>query len=86
MLLACCIHTMANFQVKNVPDSLHRRLRRYAHKHHCTLSHFVLEAVKRELARSEFRERLTKRPTTELGLSAAFLLEEERRQRDQDLD
>jgi hypothetical protein len=77
---------MANLQVKNVPESLHRRLRLYARKQRCTLSDFVLAALERELARSAFRERLGKRPTTELGVSAASLLEEERRQRDKELD
>ena len=84
MPLACHSYSMANLQVKNVPESLHRRLRLYARKQRCTLSDFVLEALKRELARSVFRERLAKRPTTDLGVSAASLLEEERRERDQE--
>ena len=85
MPLACHSDSMANLQVKNVPESLHRRLRLYARKRRCTLSDFVLEAIKRELARSVFRDRLAKRPTTDLGVSAASLLEEERRERDQEL-
>lgn len=77
---------MANLQVKNIPDSLHQRLRRYVRKHDRTLSDFVLEAIKRELARSEWQERLSKRPTTDLGISAATLLEQERQQRDGELE
>ncbi len=77
---------MANLQVKNIPESLHKRLRVYARKHNCTLSDFVLEAIKRELARSAFHERLKKRPRVELGASAASLLKEERRQREQELE
>lgn len=76
---------MANLQVKNVPESLHNRLRVYARKRNCTLSDFVLEAIKRELARGAFHERLEKRPKTDPGVSAASLLEEERRQREQEL-
>jgi plasmid stability protein len=86
MPTACHSCRMANLQVKNVPEALHRRLRLYARKHQCTLSEFVLTAIERELARGAFRERLAKRPLTELGVSAASLLEEERRQRDQELE
>lgn len=77
---------MANLQVKNVPEALHRRLRHYTRRHKCTLSDFVLAAVERELARNEFRDRIAKRPTTEMGVSAASLLEEERQQRERELE
>jgi plasmid stability protein len=77
---------MANLQVKNVPESLHKRLRFHARKRNCTLSDFVLDALKRELARSAFHERLKKRPPVDLGVSAASLLEEERRQHEQELE
>lgn len=83
---ACHSWRMANLQVKNVPESLHKQLRVYARKRNCTLSDFVLEALKRELARSAFHERLKKRPRAELGVSAASLLEEERRHREQELE
>ncbi len=73
---------MANLQVKGIPDSLHRNLRRCAEKRRCTMSDIVIAAVERELARSAFRERLTKRPRANIGLPAADLLEEERRERD----
>jgi plasmid stability protein len=76
---------MANLQVKNVPDTLHQRLRRYAEKHHRTISDIALEALEREMARSEWHERHSQRPTTDLGDSAASLLEQERRQREEDL-
>jgi hypothetical protein len=82
---ACDNHAMANLQVKNIPDSLHQRLRRYVQKHDLTLSDFVLEAIERELARSEWHERFSKRPTTDLGVSTASLLEQERQQRDGEL-
>ena len=76
---------MSNLQIKNIPESLHRRLRRYTHKQRCTLSDFAREAIEKELARREFHERLARRPKTDLGIAAAALLEEERRQRDEDL-
>ena len=39
-------------------------------------------AVERELARAEFLNQLASRPTTDLGVSAAALLEEARQERD----
>lgn len=51
----------------------------------CTLSDVVLRAIERELARREWRERLAKRAVTDLGTSAASLLEQERQERRQDL-
>lgn len=85
MLTACHNCLVANLQVKNVPTSLHRRLRHFARKQNRTLRDLVLAAIERELARSEFHERLAKRPSAELGVSAASLVAEERQQRDQDL-
>ncbi len=82
---ACYIHAMANLQVKNIPDTLHQRLRRYAQENRCTLSDIVLMAIERELARREWHERLAHRPTTDLGVSAASLLKQERQQREKDL-
>lgn len=78
MLLACYYHAMANLQVKNIPETLHDRLRRHARANNCTISAAVLTAVERELARWEWRERLAQRPTTDLGIEAAALLAEER--------
>jgi plasmid stability protein len=76
---------MANLQVKNVPDTLHQRLRCYAQEHKCTLSDIVLIALERALARREWHERLAQRPTTDLGVAAAALLAQERQQRERDL-
>jgi plasmid stability protein len=59
---ACHAPLMANLQVKNVPDTLHQRLRRYARVNRCTISEVVLTAVERELARREWQERLAERP------------------------
>ena len=82
---ACHIRAMASLQVKNIPDKLRQRLHRYAREHKCTLGEVVLTAVERELARSEWSKRLARRPITELGVSAASLLEQEREQRKSDL-
>jgi len=76
---------MANLQVKNLPDALHQRLRNYAQRHRRTISDIALEAIEREMARYEWREKLSQRPATDLGESAASLLEQERQQRESDL-
>jgi hypothetical protein len=79
------VFPMANIQVKNIPEKLHNRLRRYAREQDCTLGEIVLEAIEREVARREWHKRFSARPSTQLRVSAAQLLEEERRQRDSDL-
>jgi plasmid stability protein len=85
MLGACHNHAMAHLQVKNLPDTLHQRLRHYAQKHHRTISDIALEALEREMARYEWNEKLSQRPSTDLGDSAAALLEQERQQRAREL-
>lgn len=85
MLKACYFHDMANLQIKNVPAALHQRLRDHVREHRRTLSNFMLEAIENELARREWRKHLEGRSRTDLGVSAASLLEEERRQRDTQL-
>ena len=82
MLIACYIHAMANLQVKNIPKALHDRLRHHAKASRCTLSDLVLTAIERELARREWHDRLASRPETDLGSSAAALIDEERQQRE----
>ena len=81
MLPACYKHAGMNLQVKNVPRELHERLRRHAHKRNRTMSDVVLAAVEHELARSEWRERFSRRPAADLDIGAASLLEEARRER-----
>lgn len=75
-----------NLQVKNVPPELHERLRRHAHSVKSTMSDVVLAAIERELARHEWHERHTGRPSVDLGVSAASLLEEARGARSQELE
>lgn len=49
------------------------------------MSAVVLAAVERELGRQEWQERFARRPATQLGVSAAELLDQERRGRDEQL-
>lgn len=76
---------MANLQVKNLPEALHQRLRHYAQKHHRTISDIALKAIEREMTRYDWHEKLSHRPATDLGGTAASLLEEERQQREKEL-
>lgn len=76
---------MANLQVKNVPDTLHERLRFYARENRCTISAAVLAAVERELAIWEWREHMARRPATDIGVDAATLIAEERLRHDKEL-
>jgi hypothetical protein len=85
MPLACYRSDMANIQVKNIPEKLHNRLRRYAREQECTLGEVILEAIEREVARREWQKRFSGRAVMHLSSSAAELLEEERNQRDRDL-
>lgn len=76
---------MANLQVKNVPESLHRKLRSYASRRGRTVRDVVLEAVARVLDADEFRARLARRAPVALGRPVARTLEEERAERAKDL-
>jgi len=76
---------MARLQVKNVPDSLHDRLRSFARETNRTLSAVVLSAVERELEAWEWRKRLAARLKTDLGVEAATLIAESRALRDRQL-
>ena len=78
MPFSCYRHDMANLQVKNIPDALHKRLRRHALENGCTMSSVVLTALERELARLDWQKRFAKHPTTNLGVDVATLLAEER--------
>ena len=73
---------MANLQVKNIPDALYERLRKYARDNNCTISAAVQVAIERELARGDWPGRLAQRPRSDLGVDASALLTEERLLRD----
>jgi plasmid stability protein len=72
---------MANLQVKNIPDELQRKLQRYARREGRTLRDLVLEVLRREVSRREFRARLDKREPVELAEPAARTLERAREER-----
>ncbi|MDE0495997.1 MAG: hypothetical protein OXH86_01460 [Acidimicrobiaceae bacterium] len=76
---------MASLQVRNMPEELHERLRRCAQQRNCSMSAVVLQALERELERSEWQERWESSPTFDLGISAAEVLAEVRRERDEEL-
>ena len=76
---------MANLQVKNVPQALHRKIRAYAKRRGRTVRDVVLEAVNREMEREEFRSRLARRQPVDLGRPAARSLEEVRAEREREL-
>jgi plasmid stability protein len=77
---------VANLQVKNVPEALHRKIRAQARRHGRTVGEFVLHAVIKEVNREEFRARLARRQRVDLGRPAARSLEEARDERDEALD
>lgn len=55
---------MGALQVKNVPDDVHRELRRRAAAEGTTVGHYVLEVLRRDLAlpsRQEWLARVTRR-------------------------
>ncbi len=67
---------MANLQVKNVPEDLHRRLRAIATRRGNAVRDVLIEAVRREVSHEEFLARLRQRPRVELSRPAAELLAE----------
>lgn len=80
--MSCYWHPMANLQVKNVPESLHRKVRSYAKRRGRTVRDVVLEALTREIHREEFRARLARRESVEIGRPAAQTLAEARAERE----
>jgi plasmid stability protein len=73
---------MANLQVKNVPEDVHRRLRECARKRGKSLRELVLEAVAKELSNDEFERRLQSRSRVRLSRPAGELLSEVRAERE----
>lgn len=76
---------MANLQVKNVPEPLHRKLRLYARRSGRTVRDVVLGAVVREIEHLEFQARLAKREPVRLGRAVAQSLGEIRAERAREL-
>ncbi|HEV8687494.1 MAG TPA: hypothetical protein VGQ84_09470 [Gaiellaceae bacterium] len=68
-------------QVRNVPDRLHRELKRRAKVRGQTLTAYVEEILEREVARPSREElfaRIRSREPVDLGVSVAELIREER--------
>lgn len=76
---------MANLQVKNVPDDLYEKIRHEAERQGRTIRELVLDAVRREVAREEFRARLRTRRPVDLGQPVSVVLGEVRAERDSEL-
>lgn len=74
---------MANLQVKNVPDDIHRQLKIRAKRLGRTLRDLVLEAVRREAARENFVSRLHRRESVEVCGGASKRVEEARAEREE---
>ncbi|MGH2731169.1 MAG: FitA-like ribbon-helix-helix domain-containing protein [Actinomycetota bacterium] len=71
-------------QVRNIPDRLHRELRRRANARGQTLTEFVQEILEREVAtppREEVFERIQTRGRTALRKPVAEVIKEERSRR-----
>ncbi|HEY3129491.1 MAG TPA: hypothetical protein VGL91_08535 [Acidobacteriota bacterium] len=71
-------------QVRNVPDRLHRELRRRAKEGGKTLTDYIQDILEHEIARppaSEIFDRIRRRSPVDLGKSAALLIREERSKR-----
>ena len=69
---------MATFDVENIPDEMHSRLKQLAKERRTTVNAIVLNALERELRSAEWRERWQLRPETELGIDGATLVREAR--------
>ena len=76
---------MANLQVKNVPEALVRKVRSLARRRGRTMRDLILDAVRREIDREQWRARLEDRTPVEID-DVARVLEDARADRDRALD
>jgi plasmid stability protein len=76
---------MANLQVKNVPEALHRKIRLLAEREGKTVRDVVLEAVDRAVTRAAWHERHRRRARVSLAEPAGRSVEEVRSQREHEL-
>ena len=76
---------MANLQVKNVPEALVRKVRSLARRRGRTMRDLILDAVRREIDREQWRARLEERTPVEID-DVARVLEDARADRDRALD
>lgn len=77
---------MADLHIRDIPDTLHERLKKHARKRNLSMSAAVLKAIERELDQWEWNERLSRMPPTDLRTDAAALLNDERRLRDLEIE
>ena len=72
---------MANLQVKNVPEHIHRAIRSLAKRQGRPIGEVLLCAAQKEIERERCHSRLVKREPVKLGRPAARSVEESRRER-----
>ncbi len=68
-------------QVRHVPDSLHRELKRRARRRAIPLTRYIQEILEKEVARppaDELVDRIAARPMADLRATAAEMLRRER--------
>lgn len=87
MLVACAIiHAMGRMlQVRNIPERLHKELRRRARARGQTLTDYVQEILEREVARppaEEVFDRIESRRPVDLDIRVAELVRQERTRRE----
>ena len=77
---------MAKLQVKNISGDLLEQLRKAAAEDRTTISEIVRVAIEHELARRSWQQTFSTRAATELYISAAELLQEERQDREAQIE
>jgi hypothetical protein len=88
MPTACYGEAVGNLQIKNVPSEIHEKLRARAAEAGMTQRDYVLQLIRRDLARltnQEWFDSLKKYPAVR-GLDSAALVREAREEWEGDLD
>ena len=91
-MIFSCFHTLfmsSMIQIRNVPATMHRRLKARAALEGVSMSQYVLAAVERALERPSRRELLAsirRQPSVVLDTSPAEVLRAERLARDEQVD
>ncbi len=73
---------MANLQVKDIPEDVHRRIRECARRRGKSLRELVLDALGKELCCDEFERRLERRSRVRLSRPPGEVLAEVRAERE----
>ncbi len=86
---ACYCHAIGSIQIKNAPDDLHEQVRIRAAERSMTVRDYVLDVVRRDLARptlDSWLERVRRGPTTDVDAGeVAALIREGRDEREAEL-